>query len=252
LHTDFPTATGFCPRCNTTHRLTAGHSYQYGQKLLEQISKSGTIELVNTGREPDSQLKTDFLFGKARGKMFGVLECEAASGGTIYLHAFSGQYNDLWLVNGWVGPLFDVQQWQDTNYMTEKEIKRLTRQINHSRQSAVIAPLKKIRKQLSRKLMKEIHRLYAIQNFLGKTATLSQLFPRGNIPTGTGDCCGPKLLNHAAKHNLRPLSMVEFYIGRENRSSTKHHGHFYSSCLEKCEPLLGFMLCGVKECHDTG
>ncbi len=223
----------------------AGNSYEHGQKLFKQIEKSGTIELASSRSRQNPQLKTEYLFGKARGKMFGVLECEDGYGNITYIYAFSGQYNGLWLVNGWVGPLFNVDEWLKTNYLTEKEIKRLTCQIEDNRQSTETATLKTIRRQLSRELMKELHALYTIPNFSGETTTLSHLFPQGNIPTGTGDCCGPKLLNHAAKNNLRPLSMAEFYIGKENRSLTKQHGAFYPACTEKCQPLLGFMLCGI-------
>ena len=95
--------------------------------------------------------------------------------------------------------------------------------------------------------MKDIHSLYQINNFHGETTTLSQMFQGNNIPTGTGDCCGPKLLGHAAKNNLVPLSMAEFYVGKKNRSGSKFHGRFYPSCKEKCQPILGFMLCGLDQ-----
>ena len=94
--------------------------------------------------------------------------------------------------------------------------------------------------------MKDIHALYKLTNFRGETKTFSKLFPETkNIPTGTGDCCAPKLLCHAAKNDLLPLSLAEFYVGGKNRSGSKRHGHFYPSCEEKCQPLMGFLLCGL-------
>ena len=64
------------------------------------------------------------------------------------------------------------------------------------------------------------------------------------IPVGSGDCCAPKLLNYAAKRQRKPLSIAEFFWGKETHSRDRLEGEFYSSCLDKCQPLLGFMLCG--------
>ena len=69
------------------------------------------------------------------------------------------------------------------------------------------------------------------------------------MPAGTGDCCAPKLLNYAAKEKLIPLSMVEFYYGKENRSGSKIHRHFYPPCTDKCGPIMEYMLTGIKELH---
>ena len=75
------------------------------------------------------------------------------------------------------------------------------------------------RRQLSRQLMADIHDLYQLQNFAGEYATLHQAFTLpGRKPTGTGDCCAPKLLHLAAVSDLLPLSLSEFYFGRDNRS----------------------------------
>ena len=93
--------------------------------------------------------------------------------------------------------------------------------------------------------MKDIHSLYSLTNFRGETKKLSQL-SLNNLPTGIGDCCAPKLLCHAAKNDLVPISMAEFFVGKENRSGTKIHGQFYPACEEKCQPLMGFLLCGLE------
>ena len=70
------------------------------------------------------------------------------------------------------------------------------------------------------------------------------------MPAGTGDCCAPKLLNFAAKEGLVPISMTEFYYGKENKSGTRKHKHFYPPCSDKCEPIMGFLLSGVKELQE--
>ena len=96
--------------------------------------------------------------------------------------------------------------------------------------------------------MRAIHDLYRLQNFHSQRAGLEEIFAaKKGVPTGTGDCCAPKLLQYAALHNLTPLALAEFYFGRENRSGTRQHGCFYPSCRTKCYPILGFMLCGAEQ-----
>ncbi|TAE96244.1 MAG: hypothetical protein EAZ79_15480 [Oscillatoriales cyanobacterium] len=54
--------------------------------------------------------------------------------------------------------------------------------------------LKQRRKELSRELQTQMHAAYTLVNFLGKSRSIQQLMPANSIPTGTGDCCAPKLL----------------------------------------------------------
>ncbi|MEB3178559.1 MAG: pseudouridine synthase [Nostocaceae cyanobacterium] len=106
-----------------------------------------------------------------------------------------------------------------------------------------IRELKKKRKQLSRELQTQMHSAYTLMNFLGQSVSLKQLIP-GGLPTGTGDCCAPKLLHYAAEHNLKPSAIAEFWWGAS--SSDKIPGEFYGACGERCQPLMGFLLSGLK------
>jgi tRNA pseudouridine32 synthase / 23S rRNA pseudouridine746 synthase len=103
--------------------------------------------------------------------------------------------------------------------------------------------LKQRRKELSRQLQAQMHAAYTVMNFLGNSRSLQQLMPQG-LPTGTGDCCAPKLLHYAATHNLKPLAMAEFWWG--SSSGGKIQGEFYGACAERCQPLMGFLLSGLK------
>jgi tRNA pseudouridine32 synthase / 23S rRNA pseudouridine746 synthase len=105
--------------------------------------------------------------------------------------------------------------------------------------------LKQQRKQLSRELQTQMHEAYTLVNFLGNSRSLQQLMPSGLIPTGTGDCCAPKLLHCAALHNLKPLAMAEFWWGPS--SGDKVQGEFYAACGDRCQPLMGFLLSGLAE-----
>jgi len=105
--------------------------------------------------------------------------------------------------------------------------------------------LKQGRKELSRELQAQMHAAYTLVNFLGKSRSIQQLMPANSIPTGTGDCCAPKLLHCAAVHNLKPLAMAEFWWGPP--SGDKIQGEFYGACADRCQPLMGFLLSGLAQ-----
>lgn len=240
---------GFCKRCGREHWLGPGNTQHSSREVMRQLELLGTIDLFSTQPKPIAALTTAPLFGPSRGKMFGVMECLKLDGTTVILAAFSGQYNGVWLADGWAPPLFEINQFLTLTVDKEKQIKKLGWEIDQcSPHSNDWLAHRKMRRLLSQKLMRDIHSLYRLTNFRGEKTTLKEAFTGNNgIPTGTGDCCAPKLLNFAANNNLRPLGISEFFWGRENRSGEHRHGCFTSSCVEKCQPILGFMLCGLEE-----
>jgi len=242
-------SSGFCRRCETVHRLESSCTVAAAcYSLMEKLEKQQTIELFQTAPQYRHLLVTDDLFGQSRGKMFGVLEGIRQNGRTVRLYAFSGQFNGLWNVPGWAPPLFDVREFLQVNNPEEKRIKALGKALEkEALHCAGWYAARRERRKRSRRLMENIHALYRLTNFHGETASLREAFcgPTG-IPTGTGDCCAPKLLNQAAILHIKPLGIAEFFWGRENRSKSRRHGHFYSSCSSKCEPILGYLLCGLK------
>ncbi len=110
-----------------------------------------------------------------------------------------------------------------------------------------IQQLKQQRKEVSRQLQAQMHAHYSLTNFAGKSLSLQQLMPSGSMPTGTGDCCAPKLLHYAATCHLKPLAMAEFWYGADSISEHKIQGEFYGACLERCQPLMGFLLSGLPQ-----
>jgi len=223
----------FCNTCGCNHTLPRTPAVDAARALMATMNQ---------------ELDTEYLYGKALGKMFGVLICRTQKGDEQILKAFSGQYNGKWEKNGWVPPLFELKKFHSLNDPVEKKIKNLGRKLEQTtKDTAKHKAILQARKELSRQLMKDIHALYTLHNFRGKQCSLVDLFPEGNgIPTGTGDCCAPKLLNFAALHNLKPVGLAEFYWGRTNKSATRKEGYFYPACKDKCEPILGFLLCGIE------
>ncbi|WP_343219580.1 hypothetical protein [Pseudodesulfovibrio sp. JC047] len=229
--------------------MPIGPAREPAMALLRTMERERRIDLSVPADQADPRLTIDYLYGPARGQMFGVLVVRDQSGNTGVLKAFSGQYNSLWQVDGWVDPLLDVQRFYRETRDAERHIKRLGRDIvalpdgSPQRRSLVA-----VRKKASQTLMREIHGMFMVSNFRGERVPLPQaVYGSEGIPTGTGDCCAPKLLNHAAMHGLIPLGLAEFYCGRTNRSETRHHGEIYPSCLHKCGRILGYMVCGLEE-----
>lgn len=238
---------GLCESCGQTHGMAVGYAAVEAKKLMDQLTAEQRIDFVTPRSEADPRFSTDYLWGVARGQMFGVMVCRDQQGNAGVIKAFSGQYDGVWNVPGWVPPLVDAPTLARVSSGVEKYIKKLGKQIDEMPETDPgKAALKGKRKALSQALMKDIHAMYRIPNFRGEIKGLPDIVTgdRG-IPTGTADCCAPKLLGYAARHSLSPLGIVEFYFGKENRSGTKKHGGMYTSCKEKCGRILGYMLCGA-------
>jgi tRNA pseudouridine32 synthase / 23S rRNA pseudouridine746 synthase len=108
-----------------------------------------------------------------------------------------------------------------------------------------ILTLKRQRKELSRQLQAQMHEAYRLTNFAGQSQPIQTLSPNG-LPTGTGDCCAPKLLQYAATQGLTPLAMAEFWWGCPSANGDRLPGHFYGACEDRCQPIMGFLLAGLK------
>ena len=61
-------------------------------------------------------------------------------------------------------------------------------------------------------------------------------------PSGSGECCEPKLLHYAFCHSLVPVEMAMFWWGQSPKGEVRRHGYFYPACQGKCRPILQFLL----------
>ncbi len=237
---------GFCNNCQKVHTLPVGTAVEHCLELMEQLETEKRIDIDVPASEADPHFSTDLLWGVERGQMFGVLVCEDNKGEEVILKAFSCQHGGEWSCKGWAEPLVDSVHYLKRCREVGPVIKEMSAEIKTMKvDSPEHFALKKKRKKMSQEFMLELHGLYKLNNFHGKSADLRSAFnlPKG-IPTGTGDCCAPKLLNEAARRGLKPKGLAEFFWGRENSSGTKQHRQFYSCCETKCQPILGFLLCG--------
>ena len=216
-------------------------AYEYCYQLMEQLDTHKRIDFETD--IPNPALNTDMLFSGKTGQMFGICVCKDTNGNGVVLKAFSGQYNSIWNVDGWVPPLLDEAEFYRQSAESDKKIHELTDLIESGTlPEPELKELKKKRKQLSADSMRQIFDLYRIHCFTGETKRFGDIMPDGQMPpTGCGECCAPKLLSFAAKNGLHPISLAEFYYGKEN-SNGKKHKQFYPPCDEKCSFILPHIL----------
>lgn len=111
-----------------------------------------------------------------------------------------------------------------------------------------ILQLRSERKKKSDALQQWLFEQFNMRNALGQTRNLLQIFSDTITPvppSGSGECCAPKLLQYAYLHHLRPISIAEFWWGRSPVGEIRQHLQFYPACRGKCLPILQFMLQGL-------
>lgn len=200
------------------------------------------------------------------GKMFGVLITEAG-----FLAAYSGE---LAGDNKWpwfVPPVYDLLHPSSYFQEEERNISRINDVIRTKEAypdavaDASITTLKTERKTRSQALQQWLFEQYRFLNAEGREANLMEIFAdyytthapvnpsarRSNTstpkfpPSGSGECCAPKLLQAAFRLGLKPIAMAEFWIGSPPKDELRIDGHYYPACSGKCRPILTHMLRGL-------
>lgn len=188
------------------------------------------------------------------GKMFGVMRARDPGSGEQSLHyAFSGQLEGDWSREGWVGPIFDEARWRALEAEQDPQIKAFNAQIEAAAPgSSQRAELKAQRKAKSLALLDAYLDLYEIRALSGARCNVRELFGGKRPPTGTGDCCAPKLLALAVDSGLEVQALSEIFLGSPGPSKTRVDGEVYPPCAPKCGPILDFVLCAAAQGDDTG
>ena len=203
---------------------------------IATIHLNKLFENFNKNKKINDEISTDILLNN-KGAMFGILVCNDQNNNEIILKAFSGTIDSKYLIDGYVPPLFDVDKFNEVVKKYDNKIKELTSQIELDKNNRELI---NARKDLSNKSLLEIQSLYNFYDINGEIKNLSITVSDKYIPTGTGDCCAPKLLNYAFKNNLHPISIVEGFYGKN--SENKEHLHIYPPCKERCGIILPLML----------
>lgn len=212
----------------------------YCQKLISQI-ENGEVFLKQVGRES--------LERKNQGVMIGSLVCwDKKEKKRIILYAVSGNNKQLIPVNTnskdiFVPSIVSSEQIDQALKQNDKEIHELTEQINEltliNKASPQRARLLKKRTALTDSSLQKVFHLYLFTKYDGRKLSLNVIIKYHNNhlpPTGTGDCCAPKLLSYAFEKDYEIISMDEVYYGRDTKN--KKNGISYAPCDERCGYIL--------------
>lgn len=147
--------------------------------------------------------------------------------------------------------LIKESQTQKSNFTRlKKKLKEEQQQIEEALAAYhdEIERLKRLRKQQSGLVQKQLFDSYVFYNIKGEQRSATEIFKHTDArvpPAGAGDCAAPKLLQYAFLNQLTPIVMAEFWWGPSPLNAIRKHNYFYPACKNKCEPILGFMLQGL-------
>ncbi|MBQ7159025.1 MAG: RluA family pseudouridine synthase [Treponema sp.] len=190
------------------------------------------------------------------GIMLGALICTDADGNEITLKTASGfsralspQFEDDAI---YVPPVITPDQIERAIAANDDAIHALTARIDALAQQNSGAPADEAQKKslieerltLTQESVAKVYALYSFHCADGSTRSLFDICAErcgGKYPpTGTGDCCAPKLLDYAFSHGLTPVSMCEVFYGRG--TPHKKSGTVYPPCDDRCGIILPAML----------
>lgn len=179
------------------------------------------------------------------GKMFGVLVVKSNGGELGFVAAYSGLLQGRNDHDYFVPPVFDSQSPNGHFKTNERRISALSKAGRQTRQHSI---------NLQRWLFSQ----YDLMNGVGEKRNVMDVFrgyyadskayekkANGIPPSGTGDCCAPKLLQYAFLNGLKPVCMAEFWYGKSPKGEIRHHLQYYPACSGKCKPILTHMLKGL-------
>lgn len=160
--------------------------------------------------------------------------------------------NKCFCINGnkiiFVPDIVDSKKIKKALRKNDKKIHELTYKINqinkHINQIDYDILYEK-RKKLCFESLKNVFAKYKFTRFDGTKISLKKIIntSKNFPPTGTGDCCAPKLLNYAFSKDLTIISMDEVYYGGNTKN--KENLKSYEPCDERCGYILPSIL-GLK------
>jgi tRNA pseudouridine32 synthase/23S rRNA pseudouridine746 synthase len=159
-------------------------------------------------------------------------------------------------------PALEAQLLKESQFQ-KAELRRLKKRWNERLDDAgeelrqiedELSRLSRIRRQKSDDLQDWLFRQFSMLNAQGERRGLKEIFadygaaheqPGLVPPSGSGECCEPRLLQAAYERGLKPVAMAMFWWGDSPREEVRHQGQCYPACRSKCRPILSWMLQGL-------
>lgn len=200
---------------------------------LAALVANETIEYIHNYilSHPETELKK-------QGKMFGVLVVQCTDGRYGYLRAFSAKLDGKYIHNGFVPPIYVPSSIPCGNSSEESKRLQLLLFSNFYITNSIGQRINLIDIFKCEKKILSVEEWYSHNNHKFDNYSLP--------PTGTGECCAPKLLQYAINNQLKPLALAEFWVGAAPINELRKEGYFYTPCSSKCVPLLRYLLQGIE------
>ena len=210
--------------------------------------ENGSVKLEQLGKVSDSRGE--------HGIMIGAALCKDADGRLLILKTVSGISKKLVLASDdesiYVEPIVSAEEIETALKQNDKEIHQLTDEINrlkaarkleNGKYSNITEEERKLverRKFLCNQSLKNVYELYSFHTALNTVVSLGEICADLLPPTGTGDCCAPKLLDYAFSNRYSVVSMAEVFYGKD--TAYRQNGRNYPPCDERCGLILPEML----------
>lgn len=228
----------------------------------QELARHYCLELIKKLEEGTvclEQIARESLERKDQGLMLGCLVAwnrtlkkrkilYALSGNAKIIKDPSGIFKDRVFVDS----IVSFEEITRALQQNDQKIHQLTDQINSlsaknddevDASESQKALLIKERRKLTDQSLEKVFSLYSFTRFDGQKITLNQIIQKHNghlPPTGTGDCCAPKLLNYAFTQGLEIVSMDEIYFGPDTKN--KKNRISYPPCDERCGYILPYIM----------
>lgn len=216
---------------------------RYYCKLLVSHIESNKIELEQVAQESVER--------SGQGVMLGCLVCwDKSAEKRVVLATVSGNAKRLRQISFDNNKPFLFVPNLVTNLQIESALKEYDLQI-HELTSEINSNIlsEKEKQQLIQKRtsftdvsLRRVFELYEFTCIGNKKKSLTQIIQNRKklVPTGTGDCCAPKLLSYAFEKEYEIISMDEIFYGSNTKN--KENGKSYPPCDERCGIVLPYML----------
>ena len=216
-------------------------------KIISAL-ESGILQLEQIGKVSVER--------SGQGIMVGVAVCQKPEGSSVVLNTVSGiskriKGSESAGLGIFVEPIVSSAEIEKALQKNNFQIHQLTEKINFLKekrkrsdgkfenQSEEEIQFVKKRLDLCDESLKKVFNLYSFHCADGKVRSLLEICRKKqkNLPpTGTGDCCAPKLLDFAFKNQLAVKSLAEVFYGESNKF--RINGKLYGPCDERCSLIL--------------
>lgn len=223
------------------------------EKLIQSLEK-GELVLAQVARVSEER--------KNQGVMLGALVCKDKNGGEVNLVTNSGNAKEIRNAQSatnnekdgnsgtetdffqlsnfnfqFVSPIVSSEKIEEALSENDAEIHEITERLKSGSElirggsknaEKSYEDLRKLREKLCAESLEKVHALYKFHCIDGKVRSLKEIcasYNGGKLPpTGTGDCCAPKLFDYAFAHELMPVSLAEVRFDSNMEKNLPHGG----------------------------